>query len=148
MRTHLRQLAASMTLLMVFAVSTAPFGDVHAQSAGGAVIARGSTHIGDPFGGLIQKVKPCTCSFNLMLYVNDTLTKQQLRILYTPGISRAYAYYIPSERKQILGTYTVGAGMCLQLSSSGCQPDPEGWHGEINSGPGFGVSMMPGGSPF
>ncbi|MEY2641203.1 MAG: hypothetical protein RL150_596 [Candidatus Parcubacteria bacterium] len=146
---HVAQISVGCCLLFILAVSGVPFTKVSAQSTGSTpVIARGSTHIGDPFGGLIQKKKPCTCSFNEMLYVNDTVTKQQLRILNTPGISRPYAHYVTQERKQILGTYTPGAGICLQISASGCEPDREGWHGEINSGPGFGVSMMPGGSPF
>ncbi len=86
------------------------FGGGSFGGAGGAAVQN--------FGGRITSMTSCTCSFNLLLYVQD-VRGQTLPLMYQPGATVLYKMYQPTTGVNVLGQYTSG-GQCLIYAGTSC----------------------------
>lgn len=70
------------------------------------------------FGGMTTAMTTCTCSANILLYVQD-VRGTTLPLIYQPGATILYQNYSPTSGVWVLGTYTSG-GQCLIYAVTGC----------------------------
>lgn len=71
-----------------------------------------------PFGGKTTSMVNCTCSFNILLYVQDT-KGATLPLIYQPGVTVLYQGYRPTSGVNVLGNYTSG-GQCQIYAGTSC----------------------------
>lgn len=70
------------------------------------------------FGGISTSMVTCTCSGNLLIYVQD-VRGPTLPLIYQPGATVLYKYYKPTSGVNMLGQY-VGGGVCLVYAGTTC----------------------------
>jgi hypothetical protein len=70
------------------------------------------------FGGVSTAMVTCTCSSNLLIYVQD-VRGPLLPLIYQPGVTILYRWYQPRSGVNMLGNY-VGGGTCLVYAVTGC----------------------------
>lgn len=81
-------------------------------AAGGAAVAPLN------FGGITTAMVNCTCSANILLYVQD-VRGTNLPLIYQPGATILYMNYRPTSGVWVLGNYIAG-GQCLIYAGTGC----------------------------
>ncbi len=70
------------------------------------------------FGGRSTAMTTCTCSSNLLIYVQD-VRGMNLPLIYQPGVTMLYQMYRPTSGVNMLGSYVTG-GQCLIYSGTTC----------------------------
>jgi len=70
------------------------------------------------FGGRSTAMTTCTCSSNLLIYVQD-VRGMNLPLIYQPGVTMLYQMYQPRSGVNMLGSYITG-GQCLIYSGTTC----------------------------
>ncbi len=70
------------------------------------------------FGGMTTAMVNCTCSFNILLYVQD-VRGATLPLIYQPGATILYSYFRPTSGVKVLGQYVTG-GQCLIYAGTTC----------------------------
>ncbi len=65
------------------------------------------------FGGKTVSMVTCTCSLNLLLYVQD-VRGATIPLIYQPGATYLYKMYTPTVGVNVLGKYVSG-GQCLLI---------------------------------
>ncbi len=71
-----------------------------------------------PFGGISMYMVTCTCSANLLLYVQDP-RGTTLPLIYQPGATKLWSMGNITTNVNLLGQYTPG-GVCLIYVGTGC----------------------------
>jgi peptidoglycan hydrolase-like protein with peptidoglycan-binding domain len=89
-------------------------------SVGVAIAGVGSVPVPLNFGGVSTAMVTCTCSANLLIYVQD-VRGPLLPLIYQPGVTLLYKWYQPRSGVNMLGNY-VGGGACLIYAVTGCVP--------------------------
>lgn len=71
-----------------------------------------------PFGGVSTAMVTCTCSGNLLIYVQD-VRGPVLPLIYQPGATMLYMQYQPRSGVNMLGQYVPG-GVCTIYVGTAC----------------------------
>lgn len=70
------------------------------------------------FGGVSTSMVTCTCSGNLLIYVQD-VRGPVLPLIYQPGATILYKMYQPRSGVNMLGQF-IGGGVCMVYAGTGC----------------------------
>ena len=70
------------------------------------------------FGGRIVFMTPCTCSGNVLLYIQD-VRGWVSPLVYQPGVTILHKWYQPRVGVWGLGNFVAG-GVCLVYSGTAC----------------------------
>lgn len=111
---HKKKIFGVIALVVIFVLGniTAYYTDVKIATAGP----------GQPFGGRITMVRPCTCSVGWAVYFTDLTVPSPiaLPLIYNPGTTVTYReFHQTMPGAWILGTWTPG-GACLVWAGKFC----------------------------